>query len=378
MSDDLDRILHESTTTPRRPTPLNPHIHAMPRVHGGQPLQGGPKLDLPRSRDASKDEQEDAAALQTPQRITPEASLKHDHPKLFNGPHFSLPPAEKSEPAAQPASVTIIPALQSVAEEAEREAEMLTATAVEECETSSEISVRETSPNDSGVHLRANNLYKSYRKGSVEVPVLRGVDVEIRRGEFLAIEGQSGSGKSTLLHLLGTLDAPDKGEIRFCGKRIDNLPFRERDEIRNKRIGMIFQFYHLLPELSTLENVLSPIMISEGAWSYWKNRRKHSDLAKAYLNIVGLSHRLKHKPRELSGGEMQRAAIARALIAKPEILLADEPTGNLDQVTGREILKILRTLNREQNLTIVMVTHDQSLARQADRIVRLAGGVIAG
>jgi lipoprotein-releasing system ATP-binding protein len=378
MSDDLDRILHESTTTPRRPTPLNPHVHAMPRVHGGQPLHGGPKLELPRPRDASQDEQDEAGTLQTPQRITPEASLKKDHPKLFNGPHFPIPPAEKPEPVATPTSVAIIPSTQSVAEEAEREAEKYVPAVVVEKEPATQPSAKETSPKDSTAHLLSKNLHKSYRKGQVEVPVLRGVDIEIRRGEFLAIEGQSGSGKSTLLHLLGTLDQPDKGEVRFCGKRIDNLPFRERDEIRNKRIGMIFQFYHLLPELSTLENVLSPIMISEGAWSYWKNRRKHSDLAKAYLNIVGLSHRLKHKPRELSGGEMQRAAIARALIAKPEILLADEPTGNLDQSTGREILKILRTLNKEQNLTIVMVTHDQTLARQADRIVRLSGGVMVG
>ena len=208
------------------------------------------------------------------------------------------------------------------------------------------------------------------------MPVLRGVDVEIHQGEFLAIEGQSGSGKSTLLHLMGTLDSPDKGEIHFHGRRIDNLPARNRDAIRNKRIGMIFQFYHLLPELSTLENVLSPLMIAEGVWNYWKNRRKYRETAKSLLELVGLSHRLKHKPRELSGGEMQRAAIARALIAQPELLLADEPTGNLDQATGQEILKILRTLNEEQNLTIVMVTHDQSLARQADRIVRLTGGLI--
>ncbi|MCC6123444.1 MAG: ABC transporter ATP-binding protein [Pirellulales bacterium] len=227
-------------------------------------------------------------------------------------------------------------------------------------------------------HLRTIDLYKSYRKGSVEVPVLRGVEVNIRPGEFLAIEGQSGSGKSTLLHLMGTLDGPDKGEIHFHGRRIDNLPARNRDTLRNKRIGMIFQFYHLLPELSMLENVLSPLMIADGVWSYLKNRRKYRETAKSLLNLMGLSHRLKHKPRELSGGEMQRAAIARALIARPELLLADEPTGNLDQATGREILKILRTLNEEQNITIVMVTHDQSLAAQADRIVRLKGGVIEG
>ncbi len=225
-------------------------------------------------------------------------------------------------------------------------------------------------------HLKAVGLYKSYRKGPIEVPVLTGLDIEIRRGEFISIVGQSGSGKSTLLHLLGTLDAPDQGEIHFDGRRIDNLPVPQRDVLRNKRIGMIFQFYHLLPELSTLENVLSPLMIADSAWKYLKNRKKHRATAMGLLETVGLSHRLNHKPRELSGGEMQRAAIARALIAQPELLLADEPTGNLDQVTGQEILKILRTLNMEHRLTIVMVTHDQTLAAQADRIVRLARGKI--
>jgi lipoprotein-releasing system ATP-binding protein len=222
--------------------------------------------------------------------------------------------------------------------------------------------------------LSAHALKKSYRKGQVEIPVLRGVDLEIRQGEFVAIIGQSGSGKSTLLHLLGTLDAPDSGEVRFEGRRIDNLPARDRDGLRNRRFGMIFQFYHLLPELSALENVLSPLMISQGAWSYWRNRRQHAAEATRLLETVKLGHRLKHKPRELSGGEMQRAAIARSLISQPQVLLADEPTGNLDHATGREILQILRNLNQQQNLTIVMVTHDPSIAQQADRIVRLAEG----
>jgi lipoprotein-releasing system ATP-binding protein len=225
-------------------------------------------------------------------------------------------------------------------------------------------------------HMKAVGLYKSYHKGPVEVPVLAGLDIEVRRGEFVAIVGQSGSGKSTLLHLLGTLDAPDRGEICFNGRRIDNLPTRQCDALRNRCIGMIFQFYHLLPELSTLENVLSPLMIADGAWNYFAKRKKHRARAIELLEIVGLANRLKHKPRELSGGEMQRAAIARALVAQPELLLADEPTGNLDQATGQEILKILRTLNRERRLTIVMVTHDQAIARQADRIVRLAQGRI--
>ncbi len=230
--------------------------------------------------------------------------------------------------------------------------------------------------NEQSAHLRAVNLWKSYRKAAVEVPVLRGVSFKVRPGELLAIVGQSGSGKSTLLHLLGTLDAPDKGEVHYAGRRIDDLPARARDHLRNARFGMIFQFYHLLPELTTLENVLSPLMIAQGVWKYLHDRRQHRACAEKLLEMVGLGHRLKHRPRELSGGEMQRAAIARALIAQPDLLLADEPTGNLDQATGQDIIRLLRTLNRQQNLTIVMVTHDRAIADQADRIVRLAGGRI--
>ncbi|MBW3598335.1 MAG: ABC transporter ATP-binding protein [Planctomycetes bacterium] len=222
--------------------------------------------------------------------------------------------------------------------------------------------------------LAARNLVKSYRKGAIEVPVLKGVDLDVGRGEFLSIVGQSGSGKSTLLHLLGTLDAPDAGEIRFEDRRIDNLPSRARDAVRNQHVGMIFQFYHLLPELTTLENVLAPRMIADGVLRYWRRRREHVADAKEVLELVGLSHRLEHKPRELSGGEMQRAAIARSLVARPTLLLADEPTGNLDQKIGREILALLQSLNESRNLTIVMVTHDQALARETDRIVRLAEG----
>jgi len=219
--------------------------------------------------------------------------------------------------------------------------------------------------------LAANRLEKSYRKGKLVVPVLKGVDFQIREGGFVAVVGQSGCGKSTMLHLLGTLDAPDTGEIHFAGRRIDNLAPRERDGLRNEQFGMIFQFYHLLPELSTLENVLAPIMIRYGLLSYWRHKRELVERAKKLLEMVGLGHRLTHKPRELSGGEMQRAAIARALIAQPKLLLADEPTGNLDQKTGSETLALLRKLNRDQGLTVVMVTHDQAIARQADQTVRL-------
>jgi lipoprotein-releasing system ATP-binding protein len=229
-------------------------------------------------------------------------------------------------------------------------------------------------PRPATARLQAVGLEKHYRKAQVEIPVLRGVDLSVASGEFLAIIGQSGSGKSTLLHLLGTLDAPDAGEVHFDGRRIDNLPSAKRDALRNKQFGMIFQFYHLLPELSALENVLSPLMIAEGVLGYRRRRAAHTAKAAELLDLAGLSHRLKHKPRELSGGEMQRAAIARALIAEPDVLLADEPTGNLDRSTGQEIMRLLRTLNAQRHLTIVMVTHDLAIAEQADRIVRLVEG----
>jgi lipoprotein-releasing system ATP-binding protein len=222
--------------------------------------------------------------------------------------------------------------------------------------------------------IQCRQLEKSYRKGRHTVPVLRGVDLDVHPGEFLAIIGQSGSGKSTLLHLLGTLDAPDTGTISFQENRIDGLSPAARDLLRNRYFGMIFQFYHLLPELSTLENVLAPFMIREPAWRYWLRRRDYRSQATQLLELVGLGHRLTHKPKELSGGEMQRAAIARSLVVQPHVLLADEPTGNLDRTTGHEILSILRTLNRQRMLTIVMVTHDLSIAEQADRVVRLVEG----
>ncbi len=177
--------------------------------------------------------------------------------------------------------------------------------------------------------------------------------------------------------MLGTLDAPTAGEVHFQGRRIDNLPAKQRELIRNQQFGMIFQFYHLLPELTMLENVLAPVMIGRSFWSYWHGRRQAVHRATELLETLGLGHRLKHRPRELSGGEMQRVAIARALIAQPHVLLADEPTGNLDQATGQEILRILRTLNAEHGLSIVMVTHDNAIAARADRIIRLASGQVA-
>ena len=224
--------------------------------------------------------------------------------------------------------------------------------------------------------LSTRDLFKSYRRGQLGIPVLQGIDMEVKKGEFLAIVGQSGCGKSTLLHLLGTLDQPDAGEVHFESNRIDNLPSSSRDLLRNRHFGMIFQFYHLLPELTALENVLAPALIKDGMLSYWIHRAQHKRRATELLELVGIADRAKHKPREMSGGEMQRAAIARALLANPKVLLADEPTGNLDRATGEQIMAILRQLNSEQKLTIVMVTHDPWIAEQADRVVRLVEGRI--
>ncbi len=224
--------------------------------------------------------------------------------------------------------------------------------------------------------ISAVALEKAYRKGDSKIPVLHGVNVSIQQGELLSIIGQSGSGKSTLLHLMGLLDRPDVGEIMLNGERIDDLPERTRDKLRNHVFGFIFQFYHLLPELTLLENVMTPLMIRHSMWSFWKEKKKIKEEARQLISKVGLDHRWKHRPSELSGGEMQRAAIARALITKPKILLADEPTGNLDQRTGQEIMDLMRTLNELEKLTVVMVTHDDKIAKQADRTVRLLEGRI--
>jgi lipoprotein-releasing system ATP-binding protein len=225
-------------------------------------------------------------------------------------------------------------------------------------------------------HLKACGLTKSYWKGRIEVPVLRGVDLEVERGEMVAVAGSSGSGKSTLLHIMGLLDGPDSGEVQFEDERIDNQPDTKRDRLRNRTFGFIFQFYHLLPELSALENVMMPELIRHGILSYWRQRRRLRAEGQELLERVGLGHRLSHLPAELSGGEMQRAAIARALASRPSILLADEPTGNLDAGNGQAVIDLLRDLNRERDLTIILVTHDHQIAKQADRVVRLAEGRI--
>ncbi|MGI9516789.1 MAG: ABC transporter ATP-binding protein [Pirellulaceae bacterium] len=222
--------------------------------------------------------------------------------------------------------------------------------------------------------LTAVDVYKSYQTGNVEVPVLRGVDIAIAEGEFAAIVGQSGSGKSTLLHLLGTLDNPDKGEIWIGQDCVNTMKPLQRDRLRNQDIGLIFQFYHLLPELTALENVMVPRMIGNGFMAYLRHRRQFEKRARSLLEKVGLGHRLHHRPNQMSGGEMQRAAIARALITRPQLLLADEPTGNLDRQNGEEVIRVLMTLCEEESLTVVMVTHDDEIAQTANRIIRLSEG----
>jgi lipoprotein-releasing system ATP-binding protein len=222
--------------------------------------------------------------------------------------------------------------------------------------------------------LEARQLYKAYRKGRHEISVLRGVELQVRQGEFVAVVGASGSGKSTLLHVLGTLDAPDRGEVWFEGRRLDTLSPREKDKVRNEAIAFIFQFYHLLPELTLLENVMMPALIRCSVpvwlWQRWSARKRAWQL----LDRLGLASQANRRPAELSGGELQRAAIARALFAQPKLLLADEPTGNLDPANASQIAALLRDLNRNERMTIIMVTHNWELAQQADRVLRLADG----
>lgn len=225
-------------------------------------------------------------------------------------------------------------------------------------------------------HIAVRGLVKGYAKGRVSVPVLCDVDLDVEQGELVAIVGASGSGKSTLLHVMGLLDAPDAGSVWLNGARIDNVAHRRRDALRNGTFGFIFQSYHLLPELTALENVASPLMIRHNPLAFQSRRAAIYADARRLLERVGLAHRLSHRPNELSGGELQRTAIARALAGGPSILLADEPTGNLDANTGSDVLTLLRDLNRERGLTMILVTHDANVAAQADRVVRLCEGRI--
>ena len=225
--------------------------------------------------------------------------------------------------------------------------------------------------------VQVRGVRKSYRSGGGRLEVLRGVDFDLEPGGFVSIIGQSGSGKSTLLHLMGLLDAPDAGEVWIGGRRVDDLPGSQRDRLRNTAIGMVFQAYHLLPELDALENVLAPLYVRHTLAAWLREGAAARDRARGLLERFGLGGRLHHKPRQLSGGEMQRVAIARALVAEPRVLLADEPTGNLDEASGAGILDTLCELNRRDGLSIVLVTHDMAIARRADRIVRLAAGRVA-
>jgi ABC-type lipoprotein export system ATPase subunit len=219
--------------------------------------------------------------------------------------------------------------------------------------------------------LSARGLKKTYAIGKRTLEVLRGVDVEISRGDFLALRGASGAGKSTLLHLIGGLDMPNAGEIFFAGENLSCFSESQLTEFRNRRVGFVFQAYYLLPELTALENVCLPARLARVASSSAEKR------AVDLLARVGLAERLDHKPSELSGGEQQRVAIARALINDPVLLLADEPTGNLDSHTGGEIMELLKGLRDEKQMTLVIATHDNKVASLAPRVIELADGVIA-
>lgn len=220
--------------------------------------------------------------------------------------------------------------------------------------------------------LTAQGIHKAYAIGDRRLEVLRGVDIQVARGEFLALRGSSGAGKSTLLHLFGGLDLPDSGSIDVSGQRITALGGNDLARFRNRRIGFIFQAYHLLPELTALENVLLSARIAR--LNYGAAQSK----AQTLLERVGLGARLDHRPNQLSGGEQQRVGIARALVNDPELILADEPTGNLDTTTGREILEILLNLRTERQATLIIATHDLGVAAKAERVITLTDGRIDG
>jgi len=223
--------------------------------------------------------------------------------------------------------------------------------------------------------LKAEKLRKSYRMGMTQVKVLKGVDLAVTKGEFVAIIGSSGSGKSTMLHILGALDKPNEGVVTFESRDLNRFRAGELNRYRNKMVGFVFQFYHLLDELNVLENVFLPAMTNRSVVGWFACRTWAKKRAKELLDQLGLAERIGHKPYQLSGGERQRVAIGRALMNEPRLLLADEPTGNLDSATGNGILDILEKLNKAGQ-TIVMVTHDERIARRAGRIVTLIDGKI--
>jgi predicted ABC-type transport system involved in lysophospholipase L1 biosynthesis ATPase subunit len=218
--------------------------------------------------------------------------------------------------------------------------------------------------------LSARSATKTYTMGQRSLEVLRGVSLEVARGDFLALRGASGAGKSTLLHLFGGLDKPNAGEIWFAGRNLNQLPENEIARLRNTRIGFVFQAYHLLPELDALENVCLPARMARVVAGDAEQRGRE------LLTRVGLGARIDHKPYELSGGEQQRVAIARALMNEPELILADEPTGNLDSHTGSEIIDLLARLRAEKNTTLIIATHDASVAARAPKSVHLVDGLV--
>lgn len=218
--------------------------------------------------------------------------------------------------------------------------------------------------------LKAIELCKSYISGQEELHVLRGVDMSIKIGEFITIVGASGAGKTTLLNLLSALDRPTSGTILYQEQDIFELNDKELASFRNQEIGLIFQFHHLLPEFSATENVMMPLLIAR------KGKNESLKQARELLQTVGLEGREHHRPSELSGGEQQRVAVARALINKPKVILADEPTGNLDRITGEAIHELLYKLNREMNQTFIIVTHNESLSERSDRVIKLTDGKV--
>jgi len=220
--------------------------------------------------------------------------------------------------------------------------------------------------------LEARDIHKSYRLMTSQLEVLKGIDISIRSGEMIAIVGPSGAGKSTLMHILGGLDLPTKGQITYDGQDVYQLRNAARAKLRNEGIGFIFQFYHLLPEFTAEENVMLPALIKNNQ----RNSPEVAKQARKLLERVGLGERVHHKPKELSGGEQQRVAIARAVINEPDIIFCDEPTGNLDSASGNEIIKLLMDLNKKNNLAVVIVTHDEKIAKKCHSVVQLRDGKI--
>ena len=224
--------------------------------------------------------------------------------------------------------------------------------------------------------LEAKAVTKDYRIGKQTIPVLRGIDLQVVPGEKVALLGTSGAGKSTLLHVLGLLDAPTGGEVHYDGVRVDDRPVAERARLRHRQIGFVFQFYHLIPELTALQNVLLAKMMATSVWRYFGQRRQAQAAAATLLEQVGLGSRLHHRPAELSGGERQRVAIARALLAEPRVILADEPTGNLDSHTAHGVIELMFGIQQKRGLAFLLVTHDEALAARCHRVVRMKDGVV--